>query len=310
MAEFININGHISPKPKGCDYDLIPSNVYKLNYDSWSGELFMTESSSLNMPHKLYQTNSDKLFKTRVLSFYHATKQNTTGVMLAGEKGTGKSVNAKQIAIESELPIIIIDGKIPERTLTTFFSKFEQEVCLLFDEVEKNFNTERLLEFLDGVEKTCKKLIIFTCNDLKRVSEYMQDRCSRVRYLRKFTAADNLEFLPQLIKDYGIENPEEVANYCKERIGLLSMDNILAFLNEIKMVSAETKEDPSIQYTLDDIIAFMNISKKGQFTISEQKENTEKTHVVPTDEGIDPEFEKEMDELLMEEMYDGPTAGY
>ena len=52
---------------------------------------------------------------------------------------------------------------------------------------------------------------------------------------------------------YGcIKNVEEVSKYCRENIKLLSMDNIVAFLNEIKML-----EDEDI--SLEETISVMNI---------------------------------------------------
>ena len=50
----------------------------------------------------------------------------------------------------------------------------------------------------------------------------------------------------------GIKNVEEVSKFCRENIKLLSMDNIVAFLNEVKML-----EDEDI--TLEEIISVMNI---------------------------------------------------
>lgn len=94
-----------------------------------------------------------------------------------------------------------------------------------------------------------------TCNNLSKVSEYLQDRCSRIRYLRKYTPEDNLEFLDPIIADLGIKNAEEVSEYCRNNIKLLSMDNIVSFLNEVKML-----EDEDV--SLDEIISVMNIDTK------------------------------------------------
>ena len=194
--------------------------------------------------------------------------------MLAGTKGTGKTIMAKVLAKESNLPIIIVDPQYPEHHLIKYFKQITTPVCILFDEVDKSFDTEKMLDFLDGLQKTSKKLVIMTCNNLHKVSEYLQDRCSRIRYLRKYTTDDNLEFLDILIKDMGIKNVEEVSKYCRENIKLLSMDNIVAFLNEIKLLEDE-------DCTLDEIISVMNIDHvqpKGEISEKESiddKENDE-----------------------------------
>lgn len=259
-SEFIKFGENIVPKPKGCDYNLIPGKVYDLAWNDMRDEVIFKENGELNLPKKVYQSEADIIFKKRVLTYYNTTSNQNTGIMLAGTKGTGKTVMAKVLAKESGLPIIIVDPKFPERRLVTFFKQFNTPVCVLFDEIEKNFRTDWMLDFLDGVEKTAKKLVLMTCNELNKVSEYIQDRCSRLRYLRKYTTEDNLVFLPMLVDDFNIKNKEEVIKFCTEKIQLLSMDNICSFLTEVKLL-----EDDNV--TLDDIINIMNISTNASSTI-------------------------------------------
>lgn len=254
--EFIKIGEQIIAKPKGADYDLIPGKVYDLSWNRWEDSPIFKENGELNLPKKIYSTKTDDVFKKRIITYFNKANTNTTGVMLAGTKGTGKTVMAKILAKESGLPIIVVNPDYPEGKLIKFFKSFTTPVCVLFDEVEKNFKTEYMLDFLDGVEKTTQKLVIMTCNDLSQVSQYMQDRCSRVRYLRRYSPDENAAFLPMLADDFGIKNKEEVVKFCKENIKLLSMDNIVSFMSEVKML-----EDEDI--SLQEIINIMNISTKN-----------------------------------------------
>ena len=251
-TEFIKIGDRLVIKPNGADYDLIPGKVYDLSYDRYTGDDIFKENGELSLPSKVYTSKKDEFFKKRVLTYFNNAFTDTTGVMLAGTKGTGKTIMAKVLAKESNLPIIIVDSEYPEYRLIKYFKQISTPVCILFDEVDKSFDTEKMLDFLDGLQKTSKKLVIMTCNNLHKVSEYLQDRCSRIRYLRKYTTDDNLEFLDVLINDMGIKNVEEVSKFCRENIKLLSMDNIVAFLNEVKMLENE-------DITLDEIISVMNI---------------------------------------------------
>ena len=251
-TEFIKIGDRLVIKPNGADYDLIPGKVYDLSYDRYTGDDIFKENGELSLPSKVYTSKKDEFFKKRVLTYFNNAFTDTTGVMLAGTKGTGKTIMAKVLAKESNLPIIIVDPQYPEHRLIKYFKQISTPVCILFDEVDKSFDTEKMLDFLDGLQKTSKKLVIMTCNNLHKVSEYLQDRCSRIRYLRKYTTDDNLEFLDVLINDMGIKNVEEVSKFCRENIKLLSMDNIVAFLNEVKMLENE-------DITLDEIISVMNI---------------------------------------------------
>lgn len=254
--EFIKMGEQIITKPKGADYDLIPGKVYDLSWNRWEDSPIFKENGELNLPKKIYSTKTDDIFKKRIITYFNKANTNTTGVMLAGTKGTGKTVMAKILAKESGLPIIVVNPDYPEGKLIKFFKSFTTPVCVLFDEVEKNFKTEYMLDFLDGVEKTTQKLVIMTCNNLNQVSQYMQDRCSRIRYLRRYSPDENAAFLPMLADDFDIKNKEEVVKFCKENIKLLSMDNIVSFMSEVKML-----EDEDI--SLQEIINIMNISTEN-----------------------------------------------
>ena len=208
-AEFVKSGSRILPKPNGTDYNLINGKAYDLKWDDWSDMAYLAENGELNLPSKIYELNEDKIFKKRVLNSFN-NHENSIGVMLAGTKGTGKTMLAKVIAKESNLPIIIVDSQFPTNRLIGFFKQFSTPVCVIFDEIEKNFNTGRMLDFLDGVEKTTKKLVLMTCNELDKVSEYLQDRCSRIRYVRKYGINDNLAFLPMLIENNEIKNRSRI----------------------------------------------------------------------------------------------------
>lgn len=259
MSEFIKIGKNIVTKPQGADYDLIPGKVYDLNWDRWESRPIFSENGDLNLPKKVYELKKDKTFKERVLTCFSKTGAQTTGVMLAGTKGTGKTILAKVLATESNLPIVVVNGEYPAEKLNVFFKEFKTEVCVIFDEIEKNWNTNKMLEFLDGVQATAKKLVIMTCNSLDSVSDYMKDRCSRIRYMRIYRENDNVELISKIVNDFEISNPEVVAQFMMTRIKLLSMDNVLTFLNEIKLFDDGENTIDKLNELLED----MNISQKG-----------------------------------------------
>lgn len=264
MSEFIKLGDRIVAKPKGSDYDLIPGQTYSLEWDSWNDEAIIKENGQFNMPANIFESTDSKYLKERVMKYFNATSDQNVGVMFAGEKGTGKSIDAKVLAKYSNLPIFIVDSRFPVGQLNKVFKKFETPCCLIFDEVEKNWNTERMLEFLDGVEKTGKKLVLMTCNDLGRVSQYMQDRCSRIRYLRKYTVKDNYEFLPFLLDQYQIKNKEELSTFITTNLKLPSIDNMLALIKEVKLL-----EDTDL--SIANVAKFMNMEITNTETPSEPK---------------------------------------
>lgn len=250
-VEFIKVGKKIINKPEGLDYELIDGKVYNLKYDRYEGYSFFEEDGSLNLPSKLYFTKEDENFINRVVTYHKKTTKQTTGVMLEGTKGTGKTVIAKTIAQRSGLPIIVVDVNYPTGRLNDFFTKFKTNVAIIFDEVDKNWDTKDLLTWLDGVQCTAKKLALFTCNDVRKTNEFLQDRCSRIRYSRHFEANDNARFLKDIIKDKGIEDIDGTYEFIVNNFELLSIDNINSFLDE-KILFPEFEND--------DLLRDMNIS--------------------------------------------------
>lgn len=120
--EFIKIGEQIIAKPKGADYDLIPGKVYDLSWNRWEDSPIFKENGELNLPKKVYSTKTDDIFKKRIITYFNKANTNTTGVMLAGTKGTGKTVMAKILAKESGLPIIVVNPDYPEGKLIKFLS--------------------------------------------------------------------------------------------------------------------------------------------------------------------------------------------
>ena len=127
-----------------------------------------------------------------------------------------------------------------------------------------------------------------TCNDLGRVSQYMQDRCSRIRYLRKYTVKDNYEFLPFLLEQYEVANKEEVTSFITNRMKLPSIDNMLALIKEVKLLENEG-------YTVEMVAKFMNIEIIGETKLPETPKVEEKSEIRNLE--IDEEVEEYFNEL-------------
>lgn len=253
-SSFIKYNNQIIPKPIGTDYDLISGKVYTLKEDRYTDDLYLEEDKDFEFPEKYYLGDDDKHFIGKVINTFKNTSKLTTGTLLSGMKGSGKTLMAKYIATESKLPIIVVDSGVRTDEIEGFFAKVSEDVCVIFDEIDKYWNTRYLLGFLDGVKPSCKKLVLCTCNDEKGIDEYLNDRCSRIRYKKKFSCLtkDAVNgILVDMLSD--VEKAKSATEFIYNAISVISYDNIVIFGEEVKNNPDETYES---------ILADMNIEKR------------------------------------------------
>lgn len=231
----------------GIDYKFEPGKVYVPKVDNFSDEVKLNVGNSLSLPEKLYSPKSDTKFIDKVLKAYNASDK-TTGVLLAGVKGTGKTVMAKKLAVDSNLPILTIDNSIHPRFLKQLFAKIENTpMCVIFDEFDKlgeRYDSDYILQVFDGVSSSGKHLLVLTCNETEDVNQYMLDRCSRVRYYREFDEMSS-SMIKEILEDRldDKSNIDELVDFVLENFGLVSFDNVASFADEINLFPDETAED-------------------------------------------------------------------
>lgn len=179
-------------------FDKIPAGFYTVSFQQMMG-WSLVEAPKLEIKEKVYGVNQEKVDKV-LRSFGRATKN--LGVILSGDKGIGKSLTAKMIAIQGEkqgYPVITVGSYIPG--IAEFLNSIEQEVIVLFDEFDKTFGGQvkeadthedpqtEMLSLFDGLSSG-KKLFIITCNELRSVSSYMVNRPGRFHYHLRFGYPD------------------------------------------------------------------------------------------------------------------------
>lgn len=259
-TKFIKIGEKIlfRQNTEGLNYDLENNKVYSISVNRYNDEISLTLEKNLQLPDKIYSTISDEKFVNKTLNSYEKLSKGTLGIMLSGLKGSGKTVLAKIIANKSNLPIITIDKYIHPKTLNKVLRDLgDVEVCILFDEVDKNgedYDDDYLLRVLDGLNTNGKNMMIFTANDGNEINEYMKDRCSRIRYWREFDEMP-ISLITAILEDM-LDNKENViplTDFIKETFSCISFDNVISFVNEVN-------NNPND--TFDDLFADMNLSKK------------------------------------------------
>ena len=259
--KFLKVGKSINFKfnTEGLECDLTPGIVYNINVDRYTDAISLEETSGLSLPSKVYCTQRDERFIDKVINSYNLSESGFTGVMLAGLKGSGKTVMAKVIANKSGLPIINIDKNIRPYILRNLVEKLgDTSVCFLFDELDKvleDYDDSVLLQVLDGSDTKGKHMILFTCNDEDEISEYLIDRCSRIRNWREFD-----EMSPSLIMEVlndKLNDKKEVkslTDFIKDNFEVCSFDNIASFVKE-------ANDYPTVTY--EELFEDMNLSSKG-----------------------------------------------
>jgi hypothetical protein len=184
-------------------HDTLPAGNYVVKEMPMDGPLYLEHIESFEIKGKRYgdlDKNTDRILNTFM------DRAASTGVMLAGEKGSGKSLLAKNLAIEAakrlNVPCIIINAPWVGDKFNAFLQMIEQPCMVLFDEFEKVYdseNQEKALTLLDGVFPS-KKLFVLTCNDKWRVDDHMRNRPGRLFYMLDYKGLD-ADFITEYCND-------------------------------------------------------------------------------------------------------------
>jgi hypothetical protein len=153
----------------------------------------------------------------RILNTFN-DRTASTGVMLTGEKGSGKTLLAKLLAVtaaETGVPTIVINEPWCGEGFNAFMQMIEQPTVILFDEFEKVYDKddqEKMLTLLDGVYPS-KKLFVLTCNDKWRVDTHMRNRPGRIFYSLDFKGLEQ-GFIIEYCED-NLNNKAQIDSVCR-----------------------------------------------------------------------------------------------
>ena len=193
-------------------YDKLPAGFYTVHFGEFEG-YSLEKEKPYEINEKIYGVHMEKVEK--VLKSFNLFTRNL-GVILSGNKGIGKSLFAKKLAmttVDRGIPVIIVNNATPN--ISGFIASIEQEVMVLFDEFDKTFgyvdkehNVEtqsQLLSLFDGLNHG-KKLFVVTCNELRNINDYLVNRPGRFHYHFRFDYPNGQEITEylqdNLKKDY------------------------------------------------------------------------------------------------------------
>jgi len=168
--------------------DSIPAGNYSIS-STVTGELFLSKADKFSLPPKLY--GDTEQVANRILNTFNKRKIST-GLLLSGEKGSGKSLAAKVVctkaAAELGIPAILINAPWKGEAFFEFLQSIRQPCIVYFDEFEKVYTHEEqasLLTLFDGAF-TSNKLFILTINSKWKLDQNIINRPGRMLYFREY----------------------------------------------------------------------------------------------------------------------------
>lgn len=189
-------------------------------------------ATGFHLPNKVYGTLKHKA--VRVWNSF-ASSTESSGVLLTGDSGAGKTLTANliaNIAIDQQVPVIYISGiEITYKTIL-YLSQYT-DVVIYIDEFRKlmAYDTESMmLSFLS--DSTYKRLFILTENNINTISPYIKNRPGRVRYHFEFNKLEE-EVINEYCQDLNVDS-SFVSELCAlyRRSCIFSFDHLQALVKE------------------------------------------------------------------------------
>lgn len=224
---------------------VLPPGIYQIQQAPMNGPLYLKQSE-MKFQHCPRYYGDLVARGQRIIDAFQSRSTNT-GILLVGEKGTGKSLLARYVCLELGLPVIIINNPWNVDALHHLLSAVEQECVVFLDEFEKNFSNRRndeddsqemggaqnkLLTILDGT-LSGKKLFLMTANNKYHISDFLLNRPGRVYYQLTFGSLDDA-FIQEYCEEH-LDDKSQVASVLmvSRMFGLFSFDMLQSLVAEM-----------------------------------------------------------------------------
>lgn len=243
----------------------ISSNIEKLGGTVWMVDYnpeigyHLVRQPEMSLPSKVYGQNtsiSEKIFDT-----FKLDGGKTTGVMLQGEKGTGKTLTAIEVclkALSENYPVILIQSEFYGSSFNDFMASIGESCVVFIDEFEKVFKKQDAIDstlmLLDGAIKT-HKLFLLTSNiplkDSERM-EFLTNRPSRIKYIFEYGSMAK-EVIEEYLQDnlnYPVYTDDIIS--LQRSFNLFTIDMLKAIVGEINRFGNESGS-PKVANIINDL---------------------------------------------------------
>lgn len=259
-------------------HETLPVGNYVIKFSPDIG-FFLDQIDDFKMPAKMY----GDIFKntSRILNTF-LCRDGGTGILLSGEKGSGKSLLAKNISVEAgkqSIPTLIINTPFNGDGFNSFMQSIEQPCIVLLDEYEKVYDKDEqqaMLTLLDGVYPS-KKLFVLTVNDKWRVDQHMRNRPGRIYYILDYSGLDE-NFIREYCQD-NLKNTSEIDRivHVTHTFDMFNFDMLKALIEEmnrynesvvdaIKFLNVKAEFAGAVEYEIDLLVSGVAIPKDALHT--------------------------------------------
>lgn len=229
----------------------MPPAVYQVVYDKQNDRYYLGKvHDKFKLPDVLY--GNIKSLAVRVWNTFIIGKVST-GILLTGESGSGKSLLAEVIsnlAIEKGVPVVYITAIEVGPTLIDFLKSLNNVVVFMdeFGKCTAYKDQNKMLSFFSDTVN--RRLYLITENSQWEVSNYIRNRPGRIRYhidYKKIPKDIAIDYLKKNVSD--LKFREEVYRlYATSRV--FSFDHLQAICSE----HARYPED-----SVDELVRVLNL---------------------------------------------------
>lgn len=226
--------------------------------------------SKFTFDFKIYELGCERMIE-RIKKVWNSEEfmedNKNLGIIFNGTKGTGKTISAKILCNELDMPVIIVD-KTFNGAILPFIQSLNFECVIFLDEAEKSFKddeSEILLKLIDGVFNVSRKLYILTTNTLT-VNENLINRPGRIRYIQQFgnlTEKAVNDFVDDNLKDKSLK---EKVIQTVDLLEFSTIDILKNIVEEVNIMGPDYIGEesplniPRAKYVID-VLKFVGLNK-------------------------------------------------